>query len=79
MIEFRFVGWMNENSHDKIWGVAHLTSVYEVHRSIEKYLVFWGRRGKTLQSKIIQDSWWAMDRLISGKQKRVIKKLLLSF
>lgn len=48
---------MNEDSHDKVWGVIYLKNPYNtgVHIYDRKWplfedcVVFWGRRGKKLQ------------------------------
>lgn len=49
MLDFKFIGWCHDpkNNHDKIWGVIRLDDDY----LFGKVLIFWGRRGKKLQTK----------------------------
>lgn len=50
-----YVGWCREGTHDKIWGVTLLIEGSRTHFTypfIHKYLIFWGRRGAKLRTKI---------------------------
>lgn len=52
-MDFKFIGWMNEDSHDKVWGII-LFKKREDWRgpfdpTYDECVVFWGRRGKKLQ------------------------------
>ena len=58
--EFRFIGWCNEENHDKVWGyflrpTAVITnnwgSTYPIKDSGWNCCIFWGRRGKAMQFK----------------------------
>lgn len=74
MLDYRFIGWYHEDNHDKIWGVLQL------NKSIRgKYLIFWGRRGKTLRSKLVDSTWWEIDRLISAKERKGYQKITPEF
>ena len=57
-MNFRFIGWCKDSSHDKVWGVITLDS----HQSI----TFWGRRGKKLQTNIVTNNR-ELQRLIDSK------------
>lgn len=47
------VGWCKDGTHDKVWGVISLSDRSSLRRWDEsKYVIFWGRRGKTLRTKI---------------------------
>jgi len=63
MNRFKFIGWCNSEGHDKIWAVLEL----QPHR---RYATIWGRRGKTLQSKIIDTNWHEVRKLIGSKQRK---------
>ena len=55
---------MNEDSHDKVWGVIKLSGTDWVGN----YVSFWGRRGKKLQTKIYTDSAeYQMENLFNKK------------
>ena len=45
-----WVGWINEGSHDKLWGVLKSS------QSDGVYYNFWGRRGKKPQFKQVCDA-----------------------
>ena len=62
-MEYKWIGWMQEGTSDKVWGV--ITIVEENHNIGDmldygtlscqgKYCTFWGRRGKKLQTKIVE-------------------------
>lgn len=63
-LTFKFVGWCQDsvNNHDKVWGVISLDDNWFSGRVI----VFWGRRGKKLQTKF-DTCGVALDRLIWRK------------
>jgi predicted DNA-binding WGR domain protein len=60
-MDYRFIGWCREGTSDKVWGVINLDKTSSV--------VFWGRRGKKLQTKIDSDSW-ELNKLIRAKEKK---------
>lgn len=76
MLDYRFIGWHHEDNHDKIWGVLQLS---ERNYNSRKYLIFWGRRGKTLRSKLVDSTWWEIDRLISAKERKGYQKITPEF
>jgi predicted DNA-binding WGR domain protein len=61
-MKFAFIGWCKENNHDKVWGAIELDTV--------KYVTFWGRRGKKLQTKSIIISPYHMTKMINEKTKK---------
>jgi predicted DNA-binding WGR domain protein len=71
-MNYEWIGWCQEDSHDKVWGVIVL------ERDINKYVynpdhkicVFWGRRGKKLQTKISTESQRNINKLINSKSKK---------
>lgn len=67
-MNFKFLGWAREGTHDKIWGVILLEApTIESDWPTEvKCATFWGRRGKKLQTKITVDDWH-LHRLIQTK------------
>ena len=62
MITYQFIGWCRDviENHDKVWGVISL--------SPEKAVVFYGRRGKKLQTLIVNNDW-DLQKKIQAKQK----------
>ena len=72
MSKFKFIGWCNEDGHDKVWGVIFLE---QTGRSSwagvtdAKCVTFWGRRGKKLQTKMSVDDW-DMHKLIDSKKRK---------
>lgn len=72
MFTVLWVGWVNEGSHDKLWGVLKSSQVEGV------YYNFWGRRGKKPQFKQTRDpSYYHKER--KGYQEVSEKKLLEIF
>ena len=71
-MNYEWIGWCQEDNHDKVWGVIVL------ERDINKYVynpdhkicVFWGRRGKKLQTKISTESQRNINKLINSKSKK---------
>jgi hypothetical protein len=49
MLRYEFIGWCHDpkENHDKVWGVIRLDESF-----YGKILIFWGRRGKKLQTKL---------------------------
>jgi len=61
-MKYEFIGWNNKGNHDKVWVCIPLEE--------NKYLVAYGRRGKTLRTKIY-DKWpYDMQKLINNKQDK---------
>jgi len=67
-MKYRFIGWCNEDNHDKVWGVIPLQE--QKLTMTGKYVIFWGRRGKKLQTKILEDSNWGINDKIRSKKER---------
>lgn len=64
MIDFKFIGWCNEEGHDKVW-VAFTVG--------EKAYACWGRRDKHLSFKDYGAGWRAeadQDTVIRSKKKK---------
>ena len=62
-MKYKHILWNNEGNHDKIWGVLEFESE---SRFTITCVIFWGRRGKKIQSKIKRD----MDRYSIEKTYR---------
>lgn len=66
-MDYKFIGWCKEDSHDKVWGVIQLDG----DRWGGSYVTFWGRRGAKLQTKVVDHSSdWDMEKLIRSKSKK---------
>ena len=61
-MKFSFIGWCKEDNHDKVWGAIELGTM--------KYVTFWGRRGKKLQTKPLIISAYGMGKLINQKRNK---------
>ena len=66
-MKYKFIGWCREGTSDKVWGVIPLK---ENLQSINTYVIFWGRRGRKLQTKILEDSVWGINDKIDSKKVR---------
>lgn len=67
-IDYRFIGWCKEDNHDKVWGYFELNATSGSHSD---YVVFWGRRGKKLQTKLHRNTYhWDMHKLCLSKERK---------
>ena len=67
-MKYEFIGWCQEGTSDKVWGVIPLNKIG--FGQTGKYVIFWGRRGKKLQTKILEDSNWGIRDKIDSKMDR---------
>ncbi len=68
-MNYKFIGWNNRDGADKVWGVIYIEDRTRIR---PKVLIFWGRRGKKLQTKIDRDGW-DLDKLIREKTDKGYK------
>ena len=60
-MQYKWIGWCKEGNHDKVWGVILLKEPAQLgHNGMwawthERCVVFWGRRGKKLQTQMNVD------------------------
>lgn len=66
---YKFIGWCQEDNHDKVWGVIYLENSQTVKSGCAKCVTFWGRRGKKLQTKICIDDY-DLAKLIRSKTQK---------
>jgi len=62
-INYKYIGWCSVDNSDKVWACIQLNG----DRWHGKFLTVWGRRGKQLQSKIVESNTYEMGRLIGSK------------
>lgn len=62
-VNYRYIGWCSTEDHDKVWACIQLNG----DRWHGKFLTVWGRRGKKLQSKIVESNTYEMGKLIGSK------------
>ena len=62
-INYKYIGWCSTEDHDKVWVCIQLSG----DRYHGKFLTVWGRRGKRLQSKIVEANPYNMGKLIGSK------------
>jgi len=72
-MNYKFIGHYYDpiENHDKVWGVIFLEKPTYVPYggSMVKCVSFWGRRGKKLQTKNVNDDW-DLQKLIKSKTKK---------
>ena len=70
-MKYVHIGWCHEDNHDKVWGVILLAENVPVseawHFHTNKYVTFWGRRGKKLQTKMVNGSEYDLERMFDKK------------
>ena len=71
MIDYKFIGWKKGDGSDKVWG-----AIYMEDRTIltPKVLIFWGRRGHKLQTKMDREGW-DLDKLVRSKIEKGYKTI----
>ena len=71
-MEYQHIGWFNKDNHDKVWGIIVLDRNCSDEPGFKqnKYVTFWGRRGKTLQTKIWTGYYWDAE---DAFEKKVLK------
>ena len=70
-MDYKFIGWNTTDGADKVWGAIYMEDRTNIR---PKVLIFWGRRGKKLQTKIDQEGW-ALDKLIREKSEKGYKQI----
>ena len=65
-MNYKFIGWNNHDGADKVWGVIYIEDRTGIR---PKVLIFWGRRGKKLQTKMDREGW-DLDKLIREKSEK---------
>lgn len=74
-----YVGWCKDGPHDKVWGVISLSDLSTLRYSDEsKFIIFWGRRGKTLRTKIETITAYSMLQACEKKLEKGYKKIKVS-
>jgi predicted DNA-binding WGR domain protein len=66
MMDYKFIGWNTTDGADKVWGAIYMEDRTNIR---PKVLIFWGRRGKKLQTKIDHEGW-DLDKLIREKTQK---------
>jgi len=65
-INYKYIGWCSEDNSDKVWVCIQLNG----DRWHGKFLTVWGRRGKRLQSKLIESTTYEMGKLVGSKDAK---------
>lgn len=75
-LDFKFIGWNQENPSDKIWGYfCRSNSENNTNYQNKEGCVFYGRRGKVLQLKPCVTSF-LLDVLVKGKLDKGYKPII---
>ena len=69
MMNYKFIGWNSKDGSDKVWGAIYMEDRTIIRPNV---LIFWGRRGKKLQTKMDRDGW-DLDKLVREKQNKGYK------
>jgi hypothetical protein len=74
-MEYKHIAWCKEGSHDKVWGVILLQKSISSYNDPfpqpgNKYVTFWGRRGKKLQTKLWEGRDWDAIQMFEKKQSK---------
>jgi predicted DNA-binding WGR domain protein len=70
-INYRYIGWCSTDKHDKVWVCIKLSG----DRWYGKFLTVWGRRGKKLQSKVVDCAAQDMSKLIQTKDDKGYREI----
>ena len=70
-MNYKFIGhyYDPKENHDKVWGVIFLEKPNIWDPSNAKCVSFWGRRGKKLQTKNVNDNL-ELQKLIRAKERK---------
>jgi hypothetical protein len=68
-MKYEHIGWCKEGTSDKVWGAICLDHS-ETSYGNNKYVTFWGRRGKKLQTKIVEGNNWTINEMFLKKQDK---------
>lgn len=70
-MRYEFIGWQRDEKEniDKVWGVIMLKKAEKSWDDC-KFVTFWGRRGKKLSTKIVEQDLWSMRKDIGKKENK---------
>lgn len=71
-MDVKYIGWNNKGNHDKVWGAILLSDTGPL---TSKYLIFWGRRGAKLQTKVATCSHNGIMDLCRAKSNKGYKEI----
>jgi hypothetical protein len=81
-MKYEHILWNNEEGHDKIWGIIQLSEAESTNpkdrwgwSAESKYVTFWGRRGKSLQTKVWTGNEWEANAQRDKKLKKGYKNV----
>jgi hypothetical protein len=74
-MRYEYIGWCQEGTSDKVWGAICLQEPTTSYRGDGKYVTFWGRRGKKLQTKMVEGDKWDVHKLFVKKLDKGYKEV----
>jgi predicted DNA-binding WGR domain protein len=84
-MKYKFIGWCRDEveNADKVWGVIELATDIDGAGKFSwnlknKYVTFWGRRGKKLQTKVSIDYEHDVNILIRSKNRKGYTEIVQS-
>jgi hypothetical protein len=77
-MKYKHIAWCKDEktNADKVWGIIELQTSsappndYYSNHNDGKFVTFWGRRGKKLQTKIWEGSNWNLHVMFQKKQNK---------
>lgn len=66
-MRYAHIGWCHEDNHDKVWGVICLQEPFSTWHTDGKFVTFWGRRGKKLQTKTVEGGHYEVKKMFDKK------------
>jgi hypothetical protein len=70
MLDYVWIGWCREGTHDKVWGIIRLKSDDVKWYAPCKFVTFWGRRGHKINYKIWNGTLNECNKQIGDKQRK---------
>ena len=74
-MNYAHIGWMKEGNSDKVWGIIELYAPTNRWSTDGKYVSFWGRRGASLQTKIIEGGVYEVQHAFNKKLNKGYKEV----
>jgi hypothetical protein len=66
-MNYQHIGWCKDGTHDKVWGIICLQEPTTSYRGDGKFVTFWGRRGKKLQTKTVETGHYEVKKMFDKK------------
>ena len=70
-MKYEFIGWQADEvkNIDKVWGIICINETPGAGWALNKYVSFWGRRGKKLSTKVFDSTYYDMVKVYKKKNR----------